>query len=156
VRFIRSHWDFSLAVAGYPETHPEARSPQEDIAYLGQKLEAGAELVLTQLFFDVERYRSFVGAARSAGITVPIVPGLMPVSSLSQLERLSKMCSASIPQNLRVALAEVATDAQAQLAVGTEFSVRLAKQLLESGAPGLHIYSLNQALQVEQILKRIF
>lgn len=154
-RYIKSKGSFSIAVAGYPEKHKDAADLASDIQYLKEKLNAGGEVVLTQLFFDAECYFEFVRAARAGGVTAPIVPGIIPISNVAQIERFTSMCGASIPASLKGALEGIRNDPQAVHSFGVSYAVDLCRQLLAAGAPGLHFYTLNRSSQVEEILNRL-
>ena len=154
-RHIHDRGGFSVAVAGYPETHPEAGSAAADIAYLREKQDAGAEVVITQLFFDPALYFSFVDQAREAGITIPIIPGIIPIGNVAQIERFTKMCGATIPAPLSAALNAIRNDAEAVHEYGVQQATEMCRALLAGGAPGLHFYTLNRSTQVEEILNRL-
>ena len=144
VALVKSlHPDICCGVAGYPETHPESPSLSSDLAHLKQKLDAGADFVNTQLFFDNDAYFRFLDAARAAGISAPILPGLMPVASLPQLDRALAFSRASAPPRLRAALD--APDPAAARAAGIAWLVAQIDGLVAHGAPGIHLYILNQA-----------
>ena len=139
------HPDFCLGVGGYPEKHPEAPSPEADLDHLKRKVDAGASFVTTQLFFDNDTYYRFVERCRAAGITVPVVPGLMPVLSLKQVQRFTSMCGTTIPQ-VRVRRLEAAGDTQEIVeAVGIDWALAQIRDLISRGAPGYHLYILNRA-----------
>ncbi len=139
------HPDFCLGVAGYPEKHPEALTADSDLDNLKRKLDAGAAFVTTQLFFDNAVYYRFVERCRRAGITVPIMPGLMPVLSLKQIQRFTLLCGASLPSTL-VRRLEAAGEAPEILeAVGIDWALGQIRDLLARGAPGYHLYILNRA-----------
>jgi methylenetetrahydrofolate reductase (NADPH) len=139
------HAEFCLGVAGYPETHPEAPNAEADLANLKRKVDTGAAFITTQLFFDNSVYYRFVERCRKAAITVPIVPGIMPVLSLTQIRRFTAMCGASLPEKLARRL-EVAGD-QAEVAetIGIDWALAQIRELLAWGAPGYHVYILNRA-----------
>jgi methylenetetrahydrofolate reductase (NADH) len=139
------HADLCLGVAGYPEKHPEAPSLDVDLAHLRRKVDAGAAFVTTQLFFDNEVYYRFVDRCRANGITVPIVPGIMPVLSLKQIQRFTAMCGATLPAPLTRRL-EVAMDSTDVMEiVGIDWALTQIRDLLAHGAPGYHLYILNRA-----------
>ena len=139
------HPDFCLGVGGYPEKHPEAPSAQADLANLKRKVDAGASFVTTQLFFDNEAYYRFVERCRAAGISVPIVPGLMPVLSLKQIQRFTQMCGTSIPPTLLRRLEAAGEAPEIVEAVGIDWALGQIRDLLLRGAPGYHLYILNRA-----------
>jgi len=144
-----------VAAACYPETHVEASSADHDMAHLVAKVEAGADFLISQLFFDNRSYLSFVERARHAGIAVPIVPGIMPVTNVSQIERFTKMCGATIPQALAARLEPVRDDAEAVARIGVEYAVRQCAELLEAGVPGIHFYTLNRSRSTRDIVEEL-
>jgi methylenetetrahydrofolate reductase (NADPH) len=139
------HPDFCLGAAGYPEKHPEAPSPEADLENLKRKVDAGAAFVTTQLFFDNDAYYRFVDRCRRAAIDVPIVPGLMPVLSLKQIQRFTSMCGASLPQTLVRRLEAAGEAPEIVEAVGIDWALNQIRGLLARGAPGYHLYILNRA-----------
>ena len=146
VTFIREQpYDFCIGAACYPEGHVENKNLEEDLGHLCTKVAAGVDFLVSQLFFDNEDYRAFVRRARSAGIQVPIVPGLMPVTNVSQTERFTQMCGARVPQELHRRLRIVSNDAAAVVATGVQWTVDQGRALLREGAPGLHFYTLNRS-----------
>ncbi len=139
------HPDFCLGVGGYPEKHPEAPSPESDLEALKRKVDAGAAFVTTQLFFDNATYYGFVERCRKAGISVPIIPGIMPVLSLKQIQRFTAMCGTALPSAL-VRRLEAAGDAPEIVeAIGIDWALQQIRGLIENGAPGYHLYILNRA-----------
>lgn len=155
VRFIRENFSFCVGGAAYPEVHPEAESPEADLQHLVEKVEAGAEFLITQLFFDPALYFRFVDRARKAGIGVPIVPGVMPVTSVSQMERFTRMCGASIPQELHARLDAVRDQPAAVVRVGVEWATDQCLALLAGGAPGIHFYTLNRSHSARKVYENI-
>ncbi len=155
VRFIRRHPEFGqafdLSVAGYPEGHPECKDKQKDLEHLKHKVDEGANGVVTQLFFNNERYFHFVERARKIGIKVPIVPGIMPVTHGPQIEKFSRMCGAEIPREIHEAIVRFGEDQASISKFGIEYATRQCQELLRGGAPGLHFYTLNQSLATRQI-----
>jgi methylenetetrahydrofolate reductase (NADPH) len=139
------HPDFCLGVGGYPEKHPEAPSAEADLANLKRKVDAGADFVTTQLFFDNGSYYRFVDRCRAAGITVPIVPGIMPVLSLKQIQRFTSMCGTALPATLIRRLEAAGEAAEIVEAVGIDWALGQIRDLLARGAPGYHLYILNRA-----------
>ena len=139
------HPDFCLGVGGYPEKHPEAPSAETDLAHLKHKVDAGAAFVTTQLFFDNAVYYRFVDRCRAAGITVPIVPGIMPVLALKQVRRFTAMCGAILPEKLVRRLEAAGDQADILESVGIDWALAQIRDLLAQGAPGYHLYSLNRA-----------
>jgi len=146
VEFIRElDLDFCIGAACYPEGHVETPDLEADLRHLVEKVDAGADFLVSQLFFDNADYRAFVSRARSAGVQIPIVPGLMPVTNAAQVERFTKMCGSRIPQELYRRLRIVANDPSAVVATGVQWAVDQGRDLLELGAPGLHFYTLNRS-----------
>jgi methylenetetrahydrofolate reductase (NADPH) len=139
------HPDFCLGVGGYPEKHPEAPSEEADLRNLKRKVDAGAAFVTTQLFLDNDAYYRFVGRCEKAGIRVPIVPGIMPVLSLKQIQRFSSMCGTSLPAKLQRRLEAAGEAPEIVEAVGIDWALAQIRDLLSRGAPGYHLYILNRA-----------
>jgi methylenetetrahydrofolate reductase (NADPH) len=147
VEFVRTHsgdW-FHIEVAAYPEIHPQASTPQADLNAFVAKVSAGADSAITQYFFNSDAYFRFVDAAQAAGVTVPIVPGIMPITNYTQLARFSDACGAEIPRWMRLRLAAFADDTVSLRAFGHDVVSALCARLLDGGAPGIHFYTLNQA-----------
>jgi methylenetetrahydrofolate reductase (NADPH) len=144
--FIRDRFDLGIGGACYPEKHHEAPNLEADIDNLVRKVEAGAEFLITQLFFDNDRYWSFVEAVRERGVEVPIVPGIMPVLNLANLLRIASLSpGTSVPQTLENALRSTGDDEEAALDAGVTFAATQCRELLEKGAPGIHFYTLNRS-----------
>lgn len=141
----RRHPDFCLGVAGYPEKHPEAPSLEADLTHLKRKVDAGADFITTQLFFDNAVYYRFVERCREEGITVPIVPGIMPVLSLKQIQRFTQLCGSTLPAQLTARLEVAADNADVVEMVGIDWALHQIRGLLANGAPGYHLYILNRA-----------
>ncbi|MDI1318813.1 MAG: methylenetetrahydrofolate reductase [NAD(P)H] [bacterium] len=139
------HPDFCLGVAGYPEKHPEAASLEADLDNLKRKIDAGGAFVTTQLFFDNAVYYRFVEKCRARGITVPIVPGVMPVLSLKQIKRFTEMCGAHLPEKLIKRLEAAGDHPEIVETVGNEWAITQIRELLAQGAPGYHLYIMNRA-----------
>jgi methylenetetrahydrofolate reductase (NADPH) len=155
VSFVKRRGNFCIAGACYPEKHPEAASLDADMQRLKQKVDAGAEFLITQLFFDNADYFSFVERARTLGIKVPIIAGIMPVTNVSQIKRFTAMCGACMPSELMQKLEPVAADAEAVGELGVEHAVAQCRELLDRGAPGVHFYTLNRSKATVEILRRL-
>ena len=147
--------DFCIGVAGYPEKHAEAPNMKSDLKYLKQKIEAGAEYIVTQMFFDNQKYFDFVKQCRDAGISVPIIPGLKPITTLSQIQILPNTFHIDLPEDLADAL-EDCKDNKQVLEVGVEWAIQQSKELMANGAPTLHFYSMGKAEPVYRIAKELF
>jgi methylenetetrahydrofolate reductase (NADPH) len=155
VRFIRDEgFDFCIAGGAYPEPHPESESRAMDLVRLKEKVDAGADFLITQLFYDNAFYFDFVTRARSLGITAPIVPGLMPVRDVAQIQRITYGCGATIPARLARQLERVDTPEVAE-EVGIEWATEQAIELLERGAPGIHFYTLNSSTATRRIFENL-
>ncbi len=154
IRFLRSGYDFCLGAACYPEGHLEAESLGADLLHTKEKVAAGAAFLTTQLFFEPENYFAFVRRAREAGIRVPILPGIMPVTNVAQIERFTRMCGAAIPLALRDRLASADGD-EAVVRIGVEWATAQARALLANGAPGIHFYTLNRSHATREIFTRL-
>jgi methylenetetrahydrofolate reductase (NADH) len=146
VSFVRERGQFCIGAACYPEGHIENPDKEDDLERLVNKVNAGSDFLITQLFFDNRMYFEFVRRARAAGIGVPILPGLMPVTNVRQLEKFTSMCGATVPAALAEKLGKVSEDEQAVMAIGIEWCMRQARELLALGAPGIHFYTLNKSL----------
>ncbi|HEY5377059.1 MAG TPA: methylenetetrahydrofolate reductase [NAD(P)H] [Polyangiaceae bacterium] len=153
--FIASKYDFCLAGACYPESHPESASLELDLRNIKRKVEAGVQVLVTQLFFDSSSYFSFVERARAAGIEVPVIAGIMPITNVSQIKRFTAMCGASIPAPLLARLEAVGTDAAAVQAIGVEHATAQCRELIAGGAPGIHFYTLNRSPATVEVLERL-
>lgn len=147
VAFIRKHTGdhFHISVAAYPEIHPQAVSYDKDIAFLKQKLDAGADAAVTQFFFNVEAYFYFLDRCAAAGITQPIHPGIMPIINFANLERFAASCGAEIPRWIRSRMAGFGDDEDSKKSFGIDVVTQLCATLVESGAPGIHFYTMNQS-----------
>lgn len=157
VAFIREEtgdW-FNIDVAAYPEFHPQARSPEDDLANFRRKIDAGANSAITQYFFNADAYWRFVDRCGERGIGIPIVPGVMPIASYTRLARFSDACGAEIPRWIRRTLESFGDDTASIRAFGLDVVTRLCADLLEGGAPGLHFYTLNQASLTTTIWQRL-
>ena len=157
VEFIRAEsgdW-FHIEVAAYPEVHPQARSPQDDLQNFARKVQAGADAAITQYFYNADAYFQFMDQTRKLGIDVPIVPGIMPITNYTQLMRFSDRCGAEIPRWVRLKLASFGDDSASIKAFGLDVVTQLCERLLAGGAPGLHFYSMNQAAPTTALWQRL-
>jgi methylenetetrahydrofolate reductase (NADPH) len=157
IEFIRaetSDW-FHIEAAAYPEMHPQARSPQDDLQNFIRKIKAGANSAITQYFYNADAYFRFVDELHKAGVDVPVVAGIMPITNYTQLMRFSDMCGAEIPRWIRLKLASFGDDSASIRAFGLDVVTQMCDRLIASGAPGLHFYTLNQAAPTIAIWKRI-
>jgi methylenetetrahydrofolate reductase (NADPH) len=154
VAFIRQRYGdrLCLAGAGYPEGHPQCRDLALDMQHLATKVRAGVDFIITQIFFNNRFYFDFVARARAAGITVPIIPGIMPITDVAQIQRMTKMCGASVPAVLRAELERRRSDAVAVTQLGVAQATAQCVDLLLGGAPGVHFYTLNQSPATRMIL----
>jgi methylenetetrahydrofolate reductase (NADPH) len=150
--FISAGWDFTLGGACFPEVHPEAADLETDLAYLKTKVEAGASFLITQLFFDNQVYFDFVRAARASGIEVPILAGVIPVTSFAQTKRICDLCDATIPPALEAAFAAADGEPEREFELGIAYAAQQCAELLIAGAPGIHFYALNRAPATRAVL----
>lgn len=153
VTLIRAKFpQFDVVVGGYPETHPEAASADEDLDHLKKKVDCGADVVVTQLFFDNADFYRFRDRCAAGGIDVPIVPGIMPVTSFPQIKRISTLCGAKLPKTLAADLERCADDTDSAHRVGIEHATKQTKDLTANGVPGLHFYVLNKSRATASVL----
>ncbi|HEY3520589.1 MAG TPA: methylenetetrahydrofolate reductase [NAD(P)H] [Rhodanobacteraceae bacterium] len=157
VDFIRREHDgfFHIEVACYPECHPQSEHAQSDLKHFKAKVDAGANGAITQYFYNADGYFRFVDEARRLGVTIPIVPGVMPISNFAQLRRFSDLCGAEIPRWIGKRMAAYGDDADSIREFGADIVASLCQRLLEGGAPGLHIYTLNRARATMSMLERL-
>ena len=157
VEFIRSETGdhFHLEVAAYPEWHPQARNPHDDLAAFARKARAGANSAITQYFYNADAYFHFVDEVRALGVDIPIVPGIMPIASFSKLARFSDACGAELPRWMRRKFEGLGDDVDAIRAFGLDVVTELCQRLLAGGAPGLHFYSMNQSALTLEICRRL-
>lgn len=157
VAFIRAEMpdDFHIEVAAYPETHPQAKSPESDLKAFATKVQAGADSAITQYFYNSDAYFRFVEDADALGVQIPVVPGIMPIASSAQLMRFSDACGAEIPRWIRLRLQGFGDDTASIKAFGLDVVTDLCEQLRAGGAPGLHFYSMNQSAATLEICKRL-
>jgi methylenetetrahydrofolate reductase (NADPH) len=152
VEMIAGDYPFAIGAACFPETHIHAVSPEADLEHLVEKVDAGVSFLITQLFFDNAVYFEFVGRARAAGIRVPIIPGVMPITRVGQIERMAQMCGSAIPDGLRAQLHARDGDEEAVLDFGVAYATLQCAELLAAGAPGIHFYTLNRSPATRAIL----
>lgn len=157
VEFIRAEtgdW-FSIEVAAYPEWHPQARSPKDDLEAFARKVKAGANSAITQYFYNADAYFHFVDESRALGVDVPIIPGIMPIAGFTKLARFSDACGAELPRWMRKKFESFGDDAESIRAFGLDVVTELCERLLKGGAPGLHFYAMNQAALTTEICRRL-
>jgi methylenetetrahydrofolate reductase (NADPH) len=152
---LRAIGGFSIGGAGYPEKHPEAADLGSDLKALRTKTEAGAEFIITQLFFENRLYFDYVEKAREAGVSAPVIPGLMPLTSFKQLQNFTKLFSVLLPAEIRAGVEKYASDKESLLKFSVDYASRQARELIEGGAPGVHFYTLNRSRATKEILKNI-
>lgn len=156
VALIRAEFpSFGIAVAGYPETHIEAPSTEVDLENLKRKVDAGADVVITQLFYDNADFYRFRDACRQIGISVPIVPGLLPVTNFAQIQRITSLCGARLPEEFVRALETCGDDAEAQFEIGVHQAGEQARDLVRHGVPGIHFYVLNKSQAARRVIDQL-
>jgi methylenetetrahydrofolate reductase (NADPH) len=156
VGFIRERaFPFCLGGAGYPEKHQECPTPEADLANLKAKVDAGVEFVITQMFYGNDDFFAFIARARAIGITVPIVPGIMPITNVAQIERIAALSGAKIPPDLQADLDRARGNDAAALEIGVAHAIKQCRELLRRGAPGIHFYTLNQSPATSAILEQL-
>jgi methylenetetrahydrofolate reductase (NADPH) len=155
VELISADYPFAIGAACFPETHIHAVSPEDDLEHLAEKVAAGVDFLITQLFFDNALYFDFVDRARAAGVDVPIIPGIMPITQVGQVERMAKLCKASIPDGLRRELHARNEDSEAVLDFGVAYATLQCAELLSAGVPGIHFITLNRSPATRAILSAL-
>jgi methylenetetrahydrofolate reductase (NADPH) len=155
VELITSGYPFAIGAACFPETHIHAESPEADLEHLAEKVRAGVDFLITQLFFDNAVYFDFLARARAIGIQAPIIPGIMPITHAGQIERMAKMCGSSIPEGLRRELHARGDHPEAVLDFGVAYATLQCAELLAAGAPGIHFYTLNRSPATRAILSAL-
>ena len=157
VAFVRRHYQgqFHIEVAAYPEMHPDASSLASDLSYFKQKVDAGADAAITQFFYNADAYFRFLDETERLGMNLPIVPGIMPITSCDHLMRIAAKCGAEIPRWLGQRLTQLANDEAGLLEFGTDFVTKLCQRLLDGGAPGLHFYCLNRLEPTRSIWQKL-
>lgn len=156
IALLEREFDFCIAAACYPEKHPEAPSLHVDLENLQRKVSAGARFLITQLFFDNAQYFEFAARARARGITVPIVPGIMPITNYEQIARFTAMCGATIPSRLREELEARRGEPEAVAELGVAYATAQCIELLEGGAPGIHFYTLNKSPATRAVVSALY
>jgi len=151
IRLVRERFDFSIGAACFPEVHPEAPDRETDLRYAREKVEAGAGFLVTQLFLDNEIYFEFVEHAREAGIDVPIIPGIMPITNVRQVIRFAELSGAALPKSVTERINEVADDDDQVRRVGIQIGIELSEELLSRGSPGLHFFTQNRSRATREI-----
>ncbi len=152
IELLSEHYGFAVGAAAFPEVHPQAASPESDIEFLKAKQDAGATFLITQLFYDNEFYFDFVARARDAGVTVPIIPGIMPVTNLRNIRRITELCKSELPEPFERQLEAREDDPQALQDLGVAYATLQCVDLLSRGAPGIHFYTLNRSPATRAIL----
>jgi methylenetetrahydrofolate reductase (NADPH) len=156
VTLIRGEFPaLGIAVAGYPETHQEAPSPEADLANLKRKVDAGADVVITQLFYNNDDFFRFRERCQAIGIRQPIVPGLLPVTNFAQIQRITSLCGAKLPAEFMRRLESAGDDTDAQFVIGVEFATRQTQALIDAGVPGVHFYVLNRSEAAAEVLGNV-
>jgi len=157
IRHLRKQFGntFSIGCAGYPEKHPEAPHLEADLRRLKDKVDAGADFIITQLYFANEHYFRFINRCREMGITVPIIAGIMPVTNVAQIKKFTAMCGAAIPEQMLVELNPITDDTEAVMRYGIEWSTRQCRELLAANVDGLHFYTLNKSIATRQIVENL-
>jgi methylenetetrahydrofolate reductase (NADPH) len=157
VRHIRSKYGdhFCVAVAGYPEGHADSVSFEADLKFLKEKVDAGADMIVTQLFYDVDKFEVFLEKLRGLGVTVPVIPGIMPILSYSGLQRMCKMCKVHLPLEIAKDVEDIKDDERKIKEYGIKLAVRMCRRLINSGVRGIHIYTMNQEEGVREIVKNL-
>ena len=156
VSLIRGEFPhFGIAVAGYPETHQEAPSPEADLQNLQRKVDAGGDVVITQLFYNNADFFRFRERCAELEIRVPIIPGILPVTNFAQVQRITAMCKACLPDEMVAALAAAGDDEAAQFEIGVDHATRQVQELLAAGVPGIHFYVLNKSPATVRVLQAV-
>ncbi len=156
VRYLKQRGGFDIAVAGYPEGHPESASKQKDWEHCARKVEAGADVIITQLFYDNEDFFAYEDHLRNKlGVTVPIVPGVLPILNTAQIQRFCGMCGSKLPERVQRRLAEYADDNDACRRYGVELATEMSEELIRHGVPGIHFYTLNRSDSTGEIMRNL-
>ncbi len=153
VKYLKSKWDFSIGVAGYPEGHPESPSLEKDVEYLKMKVDVGGDFIITQLFFDNSKFFEFLERVERFKIKAPVIAGIMPILSLTQVKRFVEMCGVSIPKELLDDLQGKSNEDAYK--VGVDYAIKQCQELIENGVKGLHFYTLNKFNATEEIIRQL-
>ena len=153
--FIRKSYPLCIAVAGYPEGHTDSPNKETDWAHLEEKVKAGADLIITQLFFENTHFFDFERHMRGRGVSVPIIPGIMPITNFQQILRFTKMCGASIPQKVADDLRTIQDEPELVQRYGIELATKQCTELLDHGVPGIHFYTLNKSRATQEIINKL-
>lgn len=153
--FIRASYDFCIAVAGYPEGHVESKDKETDWDHLHEKVRAGADFIITQLFFDNKDFFAFEKRMREKTVKVPIIPGIMPITNYNQIMRFTRICGAKIPENVTRDLKGIQTDQRAVEEYGIAYGTRQCRELIAHGVPGIHFYTLNKSQASRMIIANL-
>lgn len=151
----KNHDNFCIGVAGYPEKHPESPTMEDDIRYLKMKVDSGADFIVTQLFFNNNAFFEFLERAGKAGVNVPIIPGIMPITNFNQIKKFTEMCGAAMPGKLVEDLEKIKDNQEAVQKYGTEYAINQCRELLDNGVRGIHFYTLNKSRATMEIFKKI-
>lgn len=155
IRHIRKNYDFCLGAAAFPEGHKESRTLQEDTSCMKMKVEAGADFFITQLFFDNQYYFNLIERTHQIGLNVPIIPGIMPITSVDQIERFTSLCGATIPDELKSRLESAKANPADVMDIGIRYAADQCRGLIKNGAPGIHFYTLNRSPATIAILREL-
>lgn len=155
VSFLREIGGFSIAVAGYPEGHIEAKDKKTDLENFVRKVKAGADIAITQLYFDNADYFDFVDQAQKKGVSIPVIPGIMPILSVKQIEKITGLCGASLPEDLSRQLKEHESDADRIREIGIQHALQQCRELIDRGAPGIHFYTLNKSYSTRRVIEAL-
>ena len=157
VRYIREKTGekFSIGVAGYPERHPECSNFDEDLKHLKEKVDAGADFIVTQLFFDNKDFFTFKEKAEESGINVPIIPGIIPIENYNQIQKITSLCGAKVPEVIKENFSDETLSEEDKLAFGLDYTTKQCEELLDAGVRGIHFYTLNKSVSTREIFTRL-
>ena len=155
IKFIKKNNNWSIAAAGYPEAHQDAKNLNEDIDYLKLKVDSGADIIITQMFFNNDYFYKFRDIAESKGITIPIIPGIFPILNFQAIKKITSLCGATLPKKLYKNLEQAQNNTEDTEKIGIEYAIEQSNNLLDNGIPGLHFYTMNKSSQIKQIIQEI-